>query len=155
MTASPSANIELVYSRAKIAAVMTEVLRLFVGRGRKWSVVALCQASGVAERQIESAKREIGDIEHRHLKAEEIASILSVLGVPAQNLYLAHMGTSAFPADPREREAGAIMAMLSQGTAEFIKRGIDGKYDGKDRHELREWADMMAEFIAPFTSKAG
>lgn len=155
MNDAASANNELVYSRAATALVMQEILCLFVGRGRKFSVVELSAASGVAERQIECAKRAPGDIEHRHLKFEEAASILSVIGVPAQNMFLERMGTKAQPRDQVEHAPGTVMAILSTGTAEFVKRGIDGIYCRRDRGELRETADKMIETLTPFSSKAG
>lgn len=149
-----AANFELSISRNRLAFVMSEILRLFVGRGMKWSVAKLCTATGVPERKIECAKREPGDGEHRHLAAEEIASILSALGPRAQSMYLKDMGTKAVALEACDQEPGTIMAILSRGTAEFVERGIDGDYDGGDRARLRSFADEMIETLEPFSSKA-
>lgn len=155
MIATDTANFVQPISRTQIDLVMHQVLMRFVGRGKVYSIVRLSEDTGIAERKLESAKREPGDIEHRALRLEEALSILSLIGIPAQNMVLSLMGTMAIPRDHAELDPGKLMSLLSEGATEFVKRGIDGQYDRVDRAELQKWADGLIAALTPFSSKAG
>lgn len=155
MPGTETANFVQPISRTQIDLVMHQILMRFVGRGKPFSIVQLSEDTNIPERKLESAKREPGDVEHRGLRLEEAMSILSLIGLPAQNMVLSLMGTAAVPRNTAEMEPGKLMALLSEGTTEFVKRGIDGQYDRVDRAELQKWADGLIAALTPFSSKAG
>lgn len=154
MSDQPSANNPLVISRTRLDMAVYDMLRLFVGRGKRWRVVELAAASGVPERMIESARIEPGSPEHRSLDREQLASVMSVMGVDGQSVILSVMGTAARELNPLPLDPAKLVALLVEGGAEFAKRGIDGLFCNVDRGALRPFADSMIEALSPFSSKA-
>ncbi|WP_374139454.1 hypothetical protein [Sphingomonas sp.] len=155
MISPDTANFVQPISRTQIDLVMHQILMRFVGRGKPFSIVQMSEDTNIPERKLESAKREPGDVEHRGLRLEEAMSIVSLFGIPAQNMVLSLMGTMAIPRDHAELDPGKLMALLSEGATEFVKRGVDGQYDRCDRAELQKWADGLIAALTPFSSKAG
>jgi hypothetical protein len=93
---TPSANIELLVSRNSVREKMRDALRLYVGRGRRYSVKELSNGTGVADRLIESAMCEIDSTDYRPLSQEALASIAKFLGASFASHYLELSGLGAF-----------------------------------------------------------
>jgi len=91
-----SANIRALVSRNAIGETIRDALHLHVGRGRRYSVRALSEATGVPERCIEAAKCEPDDPEHRPLTLENLASLTKFLGVSFASAFLEPCGLGAF-----------------------------------------------------------
>ena len=156
MSGGKSADKTPIVPRTKLDLAVHDMLRLFVGRGKRWSVVDLEAASGVAARAIECARCEPGDPEHRPLDREQLFSVMSALGSIAQSVILSRlMGTAAHDVEPIELDPARLLTLLSEGGTEFIKRGIDGVFDNPDRGALRPFADDMIAALTPFSSAAG
>lgn len=107
MASAPSANIcdfesrnfgggDLLVSRALIRETMRGALRLYVGRGRRYSVKELSNGTGVADRLIESAMCDVDSPDYRPLAHEAFASIAKFLGPGFASAYLAPSGLGAF-----------------------------------------------------------
>jgi hypothetical protein len=104
MASSPSAaNISplpvrtpLLISRNAIGEKIRDALHLYVGRGRRYSVKQLSDATGVPERSIEAAKCEPDDPEYRPLALENLLSIAKFLGSQFVSHYLELAGLGAF-----------------------------------------------------------
>lgn len=92
----PSANISPLISRNVIGERIRDALHLYVGRGRRYSVRALSEATGVPERCIEAAKCEPDDPEHRPLSLEYLASLIKFLGAPFTSAILEPAELGAF-----------------------------------------------------------
>lgn len=96
MIAAESANIPLLVSRNAVREKMRDALRLYVGRGRRYSVKELSNGTGVADRLIESAMCEVDGPDYRPLAHEALASIAKFLGAPFASHYLQLSGLGAF-----------------------------------------------------------
>jgi hypothetical protein len=81
-TLPQSANDSLLVSRNSVRETLRAALRLYVGRGRRYSVKELSNGSGVPDRMIESALCEPDDPDYRPLTLENLASLTSFLGAP-------------------------------------------------------------------------
>lgn len=92
----PSVNFELLVPRSILRTKMREALRLYVGRGRRFSVKELSHGTGVPENSIEKAMCPVEGSDFRALKPEELASIAKFLGAPFVSHYLELSGLGAF-----------------------------------------------------------
>jgi hypothetical protein len=79
-----------------IGEKLRNALHLHVGRGRRYSIRELSQATGVPERSIEAAKCEPDDPEFRPLSLENLASLTKFLGAPFASAFLEPCGLGAF-----------------------------------------------------------
>lgn len=95
-TAPESANDLLLVSRNAVREKLRDALRLYVGRGRRFSVKELSNGTGVADRLIESAMCGIDTADYRPLSHEALASIAKFLGAPFASHYLELSGLGAF-----------------------------------------------------------
>ena len=95
-TSAESANISPLISRNTIGEKLRNALHLHVGRGRRYSIRELSQATGVPERSIEAAKCEPDDPEFRPLSLENLASLTKFLGAPFASAFLEPCGLGAF-----------------------------------------------------------
>lgn len=74
-----SEDFELLVSYNSICERQRAALRLFAGRGKRFSVRELSLASGVKEKRIEAAVRPLDADDYRPLRHEELASIAKFL----------------------------------------------------------------------------
>lgn len=95
-SSADSANISPLVSRNTIGEKLRNALHLHVGRGRRYSIRELSQATGVPERSIEAAKCEPDDPEFRPLSLENLASLTKFLGAPFASAFLEPCGLGAF-----------------------------------------------------------
>jgi hypothetical protein len=95
-TLPQSANDSLLVSRNSVRETLRAALRLYVGRGRRYSVKELSNGSGVPDRMIESALCEPDDPDYRPLTLENLASLTSFLGAPFASAFLELAGLGAF-----------------------------------------------------------
>jgi len=86
----------LLVSRNCLGEKLRDALHLHVGRGRRYSVRELSDATGVPERCIEAAKCQPDDPEYRPLKLEDLASLAKFLGAPFASAFLEPCGLGAF-----------------------------------------------------------
>lgn len=78
MSDNGSANFEPIISREQAGNAVAKALRLYVGRGRRYSVKELSNGTGVADRMIECAMA--SGYDHRSLPDWALLSIGSFLG---------------------------------------------------------------------------
>lgn len=71
-------------------------MRLYVGRGRRYSVKQLSNATGIPDRMIESAMCCVDDPDYRPLSLENLLSAASFLGAPFASAFLEPAGLGAF-----------------------------------------------------------
>lgn len=123
---APSANNSLLVSRSAAREAVRDALRLFVGRGRRYSVKMLSNGSGVADRMIESAMCDVDSTDYRSLKHEELLSIAKFLGAPFASHYLELSGLGAFELMDGQPPLPRILATADQqeDVAEERKRLI-------------------------------
>lgn len=93
---APSVDKKLLVSRNSIREAQTKALELFVGRGCRYSVKELSNATGVPDRSIEAAKCDPEDPDYRPLSQENLASIAKFLRAPFVSVYLELSELGAF-----------------------------------------------------------
>lgn len=95
-SASDSANFDPLVSRNLWRESVRDGLRLFVGRGRRYSVKELANGTGVADRLIECALCAPDSPDFRPLTGECLASLDKFLGPQFASLHLEPSGLGAF-----------------------------------------------------------
>jgi hypothetical protein len=129
---------ELLVSRNTWREAVRKALNLYVGRGRRYTVKELSNATGVADRIIESAKLDPGDPDFRPLREENLASVGKFLGAPFVSIWLETMGLGAFELmDGQIPLPGVLAAQEAADTAEIVSRAADGEFDADDREALK------------------
>ena len=138
MSAIASVNIGPIVSRSLAREQFGAALRLFIGRGKRYSVKQASNGSGVADRMIEAfmANPESGD--YRKPDLEEIISLSSFLGevFTTEWLKLAKQGAFALPDDDLP-SPGELVADCANDTAEIADAGRYGCFDERDDSELK------------------
>jgi hypothetical protein len=89
-------SLEPLVSRNAIREKIRDALRLYVGRGRRYSVRDLSSGAGVPTRAIEAAMCPIDDENYRPLTLENLISIAKFLKAPFASIYLELAGLGAF-----------------------------------------------------------
>lgn len=137
MTATKSANNSLLVSRTTAQEAFRDALRLYIGRGRRYSVKQASNASGVPDRMIECFMAHPDSTDYRKPDIEEILSLASFLGpdFTSEWLALAHQG--AFTLPDEEPHPGNIAADNADDNAEITRRAIDGEFCPVDKRALR------------------
>lgn len=121
MSDNSAANLPPLVSREQAGNAIGDALRLFVGRGRRYSVKQLSNGTGVKERVIECAMcdpvRQAAD--YRPLPLEALISISKFLGPLFTTEWLALAEQNAADAGPLDHEVIATKAIdyLSTKTA--------------------------------------
>lgn len=80
MPVSSSADIPLLISRSVAGEAEARALRMFIGRGKEWSVKEVSNATGVKDRVIECAMAGPDNADWRPLTAGMLHSLMSFLG---------------------------------------------------------------------------
>jgi hypothetical protein len=93
---APAADLEPLVSRNLSYERLTFALKLFCGRGRRYSVNELSRGSGVPERAIECAMYQPHQAEFRPIRFEYLLSLNRFLGAPFVSHYLELSGLGAF-----------------------------------------------------------
>lgn len=139
MTATNTANSSLIVSRNTIREAIRKALNLYVGRGRRYTVKELSNATGVPDRIIESAKLDADDPDFRPLSEGNLASVGKFLGAPFVSVFLECMGLGAYELmDGQIPMPGVFAAQDAADTAEIAMRAADGEFDADDCKALRE-----------------
>lgn len=134
-----SRNHDLLVSRNAHAEKVRRALRLYVGRGRHYSVKELSNGTGVPDRCIESAMCDPESTDWRQLRPEQLASIAKFLGAPFASVYLELSGLGAFELfEGQPPLPGVLAAADAADTAEIALRAADGEFDAEDRRALKE-----------------
>lgn len=133
-----SANFPLLVSREQAGNTIGSALRLFVGRGRQYSVKQLANATGVKDRVIECATCDAASIDYRPLPPEALLSIALFLGsaFTSEWISLAKQGAFDLP-DADDPPPGAIAADNCDDTAVVTRAAIDGKFTSDEHPDLR------------------
>ena len=134
---SISANFPLLVSREQAGNTIGAALRLFIGRGRQYSVKQLSNATGVKDRMIECAMCDAGSIDWRPLPCEALLSIATFLGAvfTSEWIALARQGAFDLP-DADEPPPGMLAADNCDDAAIVTRAAIDGKFTADEYPNL-------------------
>lgn len=138
MNALGSADNAPLVSRDRAVDAVRDAIRLFVGRGRRYSVKQLSNATGVKDRVIECAMAGSDNGDCRPIGLGDLLSIAGFLGpeFTTEWLMLAHQAAIALP-DADEPPPGIIAADAADDTATIVRAARDGQFDRDERHDLR------------------
>lgn len=114
-----AANFTPLVSREQSGNAMSHAINLFVGRGRRYSVKELANATGVKDRMIECAKLGTENIDYRPLPDWAIASIAKFLGAPFVAKWLGLAGI--VPIDAGELDIDGMAAAAADFAAEYAR----------------------------------
>lgn len=135
-----SADFEPLVSRNQHDANVQAALRLYLGRGRRYTVKQVANATGVADRVIECAmaKMETGDF--RSLPVHALLSISGFLGASFTSEWLAPAALAAIelPDGEEELPPGVFAADVSADSTEVVRRAADGEFCSEDRAALAQ-----------------
>jgi hypothetical protein len=135
---SASANLSPVVSRNCARSHLRDALRLFIGRGRRYSVKQAANGSGVKDRVIECAMEDPDSVEYREPHLEAILSLSGFLGpeFTCEWLHLAHQGAFWLP-ENEDLPPGAIAADSVEDSAVVARAACDGKFGDEEKPDLR------------------
>lgn len=133
-----SADNPLLISRERAGNAIGDAIRLFVGRGRRYSVKQLSNATGVKDRVIECAMTDAGSIDYRPLPPEALLSIAAFLGpvFTSEWLSLSQQGAFDLP-DDGDPSPGDVACDTADDAAKVTRAAMDGEFDSVERPELR------------------
>lgn len=113
MTASNSANIACTVSRSAMGEAVARGLRLFIGRGREFSVKIVANRTGVPDRAIESAMVMDTDSEDwRPLKPEYLAALGRFLGPEFNSAWMVPLCDQAAVALPGDDDGRGALSTV-------------------------------------------
>lgn len=132
-----SAGIEPNVSRSAAYSAFGRALRLYVGRGCRYSYKELQQKSGVAARMIEAYRYATDHEEWRPAPFEDVLSLSGAIGpeFTADWLSLSAQGAFWLP-ETDDTPPGALAADNADDNAELTRRALDGSFAG-DAKALR------------------
>lgn len=138
MSIAASANETPLVSRERVGNEINAALRLFVGRGRRYSVKQLSNATGVKDRVIECAMCDAATIDYRPLPLEALVSIAGFLGpeFTCEWLKLAQQGAFWLPETGGDSPA-RMAADVADDAAAVVRAGMDDHFDADERKALR------------------
>lgn len=129
MTHPGAADFEPIVSRSATRERIRNALRLFIGRGRRYSVKQVANGTGVKDRAIECAMVHPDNVEWRGLKDYEILSVAAFLGpaFTSEIIALADQGAFHLP-DDNDTPPGKLVADLSEDTARVTRAVADNDF---------------------------
>lgn len=138
MSASGSANNEPNVSRSLARQTVRAALRMFIGRGKRFSVKQASNGSGVPDRVIECAMCEPDHPDYRAPPIEALLSLAGFLGpeFTCEWTKLAQQGAFWLP-DVDDTPPGELAADATEDAAAIARRAADGDLDREDRAQLR------------------
>lgn len=137
MSADTSANLTPLVSRSAAGEAFRLALRLFIGRGRRYSVKQASNGSGVKDRLIECAMEHPDSGEHRPPGLDTVLSLAAFLGPEFTCEWLALAGQGAFwlPSTD-DAPAGLIAADSAEDHARIARAAADGKFGRDEKPDL-------------------
>lgn len=141
-----SAGMPLLVSRSAARETFREALRLFVGRGKHYSVKQVSNGTGIKDRMIECFMAPVDSVEFRKPDLEEVLSLASFLGpdFTTELLKLATQGAFWLP-DADDTPPGALAADNAEDNARLTRCALDGAFQDAEKPDLRVIGRSMVE----------
>lgn len=133
-----SADFTPLVSRSAAREAFGKALRLYVGRGRRYSVKQLSNGAGVKDRVIECAMCDPENPEYREPELAAMLSISAYLGAAFTTEWIEPTKQAAFDLpDDGDVPPGALAADNAEDNATLTRTAMDGKFDRDERKLLR------------------
>lgn len=138
MTPATSADLAPLVSRSAAGSAIRDALRLYIGRGRRYSVKQVSNATGVKDRAIECAMADPDNSEWRPLAVDQLLSIALFLrgDFATEWLTLALLGAYDLP-DDDGTPPGVLACDNSDDNAMLTRAAMDGVFDADERPTLK------------------
>ena len=136
-TRSKSANLSPLVSRSAANTIFRDAIRLFVGRGKRYSCKQVEIGTGIAARMIESFMAPVDGTDFRKPDFEEVLSLASFFGAEFTNELIAVAEQGAFDLPDTDLPPGEIAADNADDNAEITRAAKDGKFDRDERPRLK------------------
>lgn len=139
-----TANFPLLVSRSAANEKFRDALRMFVGRGKRFSVKQVSNGTGIKDRMIESFMAQVDSTDFRKPDLEEVLSLASWLGPDFTTELLEPASQGAFwlpQAD--DTPPGALAADNAEDNAIVTRAALDGKFDEGERPAIRRVGTRM------------
>lgn len=131
-----AANLSPLISREQAGNVIGNAMRLYVGRGRRYSVKQLSNATGVKDRVIECAMTDAGSVDYRPLPPEALLSIALFLGSDFTGEWLVLAKQGAFDLPDEDTPPSIRMALDSNDdSAALLHIAADNTIDRDERED--------------------
>jgi len=124
-------------SRNAAGSAISAALRLYVGRGRRYSVKQLANGTGTKDRVIECAMADPDSTDWRPAPPEALLSWAAFLGADFTSEWLREAGQGAFDLPDDEPEPGDLAIESTEDSATVVRAAMDGVFDGEERKELK------------------
>lgn len=134
---SNSAENSALISRSAANSIFREAIRLFVGRGRRFSVKQVSIGTGVSVRMIESFMAPVDSTDFRKPDFEEVLTFASFFGADFTAELLLPIRQGAFDIPEEDLPPGQIAADNADDNAAITRAALDGKFDPEERKQLR------------------
>lgn len=137
MADSNTAGVCPLVSRNVSGEAFSRALRLYVGRGRRYSCKEIERGCGVTARLIEAYLAGPTSEEWRNPSHENMATLFLFLGAQFASDWLAVSRLGAFELPDEEPDPGALAADNSDDNAAITRFAIDREFQDEERPELR------------------
>lgn len=137
MSHPAAADNSLLVSREQARNKIGSALRLFVGRGRRYSVKQLSNGTGVPDWQINAALIDGGSTDNRPLPPEALLSVMLFLGADFTNEWMPLARQGAFELPDDDPDPGRLAADSTEDSAAIARAAADGKFDVSERPDLK------------------
>lgn len=133
-----SADLPLLVSRSAANETFRDALRMFVGRGRRYSIKQLSNGTGIKDRMLESFVAQIDSTDFRKPDLEEVLTLAKFLGPDFTTELLAPAVQGAYwLPDTEDTPPGALAADSADDNATLAHMAADGKFDDKEKPDLK------------------
>ena len=129
------------------ARVIADAIRLRVGRGKRWSFASLSDATGIAQRTLESYVS--GATPGMH----SLLSICAALGPSFTSDILAVIGQTAQNDHGDEPDYSRALTQMAEGAALLAKCLEDGRVDHQEKAQLALAMAPLVELTAAIARK--
>ena len=143
MSETSAAKIDSLISSTEARALIRQQMRLFMGRGRRYSVAAISQGTGIPLWQLNQAMIDPQDVKHRPLPPESFLSLVLFLGADFLQPIAARCGLGVFDQPALDACPRAMAADNTEDNATLVRAAMDGIFDGEERPSLRECGNRM------------
>lgn len=125
-------------SRSAAWTNVRSALRLYIGRGRRYSVKQVSNATGVKDRVIECAMCEMDAADWRPMPIDALLSLAKFLGpeFTTEWLGLAEQGAYWLP-DTDDLPPGVLAAESADDAAKLTRAAVDGVFDDSEKPGLK------------------
>jgi hypothetical protein len=136
-TRNNSANLSLLISRSAANTVFRDAVRLFVGRGKRYTTKQVEIGTGIAARMIESFMAPVDSTDFRKPDFEEVLSLASFFGSEFTSELIAPAQQAAFDLSDDDLPPGQIAADNADDNAAITRAALDGKFESHEAPDLR------------------